>query len=139
MTGGHGGPFGAVIARGDKVLGEGFNRVLHDNDPTAHAEVVAIRNACKSVGSFDLTGCTVYASSQPCPMCLAAIYWSRADAVYFANTVEDAARIGFDDSFFYEELAKSIDMRTLKQIRVEVPEAIRAFEKWAAKADRTEY
>lgn len=130
MTAGCGGPFGAVIVRGDEVIGEGFNRVLLDNDPTAHAEIVAIRHACKHLKNFSLTGCVVYASSQPCPMCLAAIYWSRADAVLFANTIEDAAAIGFDDRFFYEELTRSVDVRSIPQHRIHLPEARAVFDEW---------
>ncbi|HQY88101.1 MAG TPA: nucleoside deaminase [Tepidisphaeraceae bacterium] len=139
MTTGCGGPFGAVVVRGDKVIGEGFNRVLIDNDPTAHAEVVAIRSACKHLKDFSLTGCVVYASSQPCPMCLAAIYWSRADSVVFANTIDDAAAIGFDDRFFYEELTKSIDMRSIPQTRVLVPEARAVFDEWNSMQNKRPY
>jgi len=139
LTAGFGGPFGAVVVKDDRIIGEGFNRVLHDNDPTAHAEIVAIRRACDALKTFDLTGCDVFASSQPCPMCLAAIYWSRVDRVYFANTIDDAAAIGFDDSFFYEELKQPLENRKLPQIRVNVPTAIKAFEAWAAKADKKQY
>jgi tRNA(Arg) A34 adenosine deaminase TadA len=139
MSAGFGGPFGAVVVKGDAIVGEGFNRVLHDNDPTAHAEVVAIRRACEALKTFDLTGCEVFASSQPCPMCLAAIYWSRADRVYFANTISDAAAIGFDDAFFYEELKQPTEQRKLPQIRVHLPEAIQAFEMWKVMAGKTPY
>lgn len=139
MTAGFGGPFGAVVVKEGRNIGEGFNRVLRDNDPTAHAEVVAIRRACEAIQSFDLTGCVVFASSQPCPMCLAAIYWSRAECVYFANTITDAAVIGFDDAFFYEELKQPVEQRNLPQIRVHLPEAIKAFEMWKAMADRRPY
>lgn len=139
MKAGFGGPFGAVVVKGDLIVGEGFNRVLHDNDPTAHAEIVAIRRACDHLKSFDLSGCEVFASSQPCPMCLAAIYWSRADRVYFANTIADAAAIGFDDSFFYEELSRPLENRKLPQIRVYVPTAIKAFEMWGELAGKKRY
>ncbi|MCS7034819.1 MAG: nucleoside deaminase [Phycisphaerae bacterium] len=136
---GRGGPFGAVVVRGQRIIGEGCNRVLCDQDPTAHAEIVAIRAAAAALRSFDLRGCEIFASSQPCPMCLAAIYWARIDRVYFANTIEDAARIGFDDSLFYREIALPIEQRSLPQVRVELPEAIRAFELWIAKPDRIPY
>ncbi|HRK30147.1 MAG TPA: nucleoside deaminase [Tepidisphaeraceae bacterium] len=139
MSDGFGGPFGAVVVKADRIVGEGFNRVLHDNDPTAHAEVVAIRHACAHLNTFDLSGCEVFASSQPCPMCLAAIYWARASKVYFANTIADAATIGFDDSFFYDELRLPLGGRTLPQIHVVVPEAIKAFNLWGAMANRRAY
>jgi tRNA(Arg) A34 adenosine deaminase TadA len=134
-----GGPFGAVVARGDVIIGEGFNRVVCDHDPTAHAEIVAIRKAAAAMKNFELAGCEIFASSQPCPMCLAAIYWARIEHVYFANTVEDAAMIGFGDSLFYREIALPIEKRSLPQTQVNVPEAIRAFEIWAKKPDRMPY
>jgi guanine deaminase len=107
MAQGHGGPFGALVVRGDQVLAEGFNQVTGLHDPTAHAEVNAIRAACKSLGGFALTGCEIYSSCEPCPMCLSAIYWARLDRLYFAATRTDAAEIGFDDAFLYAEIALS--------------------------------
>lgn len=139
MTAGFGGPFGAVIVRGDTIVGEGFNRVLRENDPTAHAEIVAIRAACKKLGTFRLKGCEIFASAQPCPMCLAAIYWSRIDRIWFANTVEQARQINFDDSLFYEELVKPADRRRVEQIHVDLPEAWAVFEAWRDKPDKTPY
>lgn len=136
---GCGGPFGAVIVRGEQVIGEGHNRVPADNDPTAHAEVVAIRAACRHVGSFSLAGCEIFASSQPCPMCLAAIYWARIERVWFANTVEDARAIGFDDSKFYAELALPPGRRSIPQVHVPMPEALRVFQDWAQDPARVRY
>lgn len=100
-----GGPFGAIVVKGNEVVGKGYNSVLSDNDPTAHAEITAIRNACKTLGSFQLEGCEIYTSCEPCPMCLGAIYWARPDRVYFANTRNDAEQAGFDDSFIYKEIS----------------------------------
>src|SRR3990167_1516342 len=114
MVEGKGGPFGAVVVKNGKIIAEGFNKVTSTNDPSAHAEVVAIRNACKKLKSFQLTGCEIYTSCEPCPMCLGAIYWARPDRVYFANTREDAANIGFDDQFIYEEINRSIQKRKFK-------------------------
>ncbi len=140
MDGNHGGPFGAVIADGTKVVGQGFNRVLETNDPTAHAEVLAIRDACQSLNSFSLQGLTLYSSCEPCPMCLAAAYWARLDAVYFANTRSDAARIGFDDAAIYAEVKRAPELRKeLPTIHFPCPTAATAFENWQAKADRTDY
>jgi tRNA(Arg) A34 adenosine deaminase TadA len=139
MTAGFGGPFGAVIVKNNQIVGEGFNRVLRDNDPTAHAEVVAIRNACKHLSTFDLSGCELFASSQPCPMCLAATYWSRACKVYFSNTIADAKAIGFDDSQFYEELNLPLENRSLPQVHIVVPETAKAFEMWSKKENKTRY
>src|SRR5205085_9779624 len=108
-----GGPFGCVIVKGDTIVGRGNNRVTSSNDPTAHAEVVAIRDACKNLGTFQLDGCEVYTSCEPCPMCLRAIYWARPKVIYFANNREDAANIGFDDSMIYDEMAAKIEMRKI--------------------------
>jgi len=113
MASGRGGPFGALVVRGDEVLAEGFNQVTTALDPTAHAEVVAIRAACQRLGGFSLAGCQIYSSCEPCPMCLAAIYWARLDRLYFAASRSDAAAIGFDDEFLYQELAKNTRERQL--------------------------
>jgi tRNA(Arg) A34 adenosine deaminase TadA len=134
-----GGPFGAVVVKGGQIVGEGFNRVLIDCDPSAHAEIVAIRHAGKALGTFELRGCEIFASGQPCPMCLAAIYWSRIDRVYFANTIEQAAEIGFDDCNFYGQLALPLEQRSVPQIHVPVEEAAAVFGAWAKKIDKTKY
>ena len=134
-----GGPFGAVVVRGDEVLATAHNRVVGDNDPTAHAEIGAIRAACAALGSFQLDGCELYASCEPCPMCLGAIYWARPAAVFFSATREDAAQAGFDDAFIYEEIALPREARTLRMRRVEHPQAGEPFAAWAAKPDRVEY
>ena len=125
-----GGPFGCVIVKDGRIVGEGFNQVTTTNDPTAHAEVVAIRNACKNLGSFQLQGCSIYTSCEPCPMCLGAIYWARPKAIYYANTKNDAAAIDFDDAFIYQELARPIEQRTLFTRQLMRDEALAAFEKW---------
>ena len=111
VTSGVGGPFGAVVVRGGEMVATGVNLVTATNDPTAHAEVVAIRAACQALGSFQLTGCEVYTSCEPCPMCLAALYWARCDAIFYGNTAADAAAAGFDDSFLYQEIARPLDQR----------------------------
>lgn len=134
-----GGPFGAVIARGGEVVATGVNRVTANNDPTAHAEVSAIRAAALRLGTFDLSDCEIYTSCEPCPMCLGAIYWARLGKVYFANTNDDARDIGFDDSFIYEELALPRDRRKLPSEKMMRNEAIRAFEMWEGKEDKVEY
>src|SRR6202046_179086 len=113
---GRGGPFGAVIVRGGKIIAEGVNSVTATNDPTAHAEMVAIREACRKLGSFELTGCEIYTSCEPCPMCLGAIYWARPDRVYFGSTAEDAANAGFDDSFIYREISQLHAQRKIPMI-----------------------
>jgi len=136
---GAGGPFGAVVVRGDDVLATGHNQVVGTNDPTAHAEIGAIRAACASLRSFQLDGCDLYASCEPCPMCLGAIYWARPRAVFFSATREDAAQAGFDDAFIYEEMALPREARTLPLRRVEHPRAGDPFAAWAAKPDRVEY
>lgn len=125
-----GAPFGAVIVKEDKIIGEGANRVISTNDPTAHAEIVAIRNACKKLGTFELRGCEIYASCEPCPMCLGAIYWARLSTIYYANTKGDAAKIGFDDSFIYEQLELPPQERSIPMIRLELEEAKQAFRAW---------
>ncbi|MEG1553474.1 MAG: nucleoside deaminase [Rikenellaceae bacterium] len=134
-----GGPFGAVIAREGVIIATGQNRVTADNDPTAHAEVSAIRAAATKLGSFDLSGCQIYTSCEPCPMCLGAIYWAHLDRMYYGNTKHDAAKIGFDDAFIYKELEVSPAERKLKSEVLLPKEAIKAFEDWEAKVDKTEY
>jgi len=134
-----GGPFGCVIVKNDKIIAEGFNRVTSMNDPTAHAEIVAIRKACRKLKSFQLEECTIYASCEPCPMCFGAIYWARPKMVYFACTKKDAAKIDFDDQFIYDELEKKIDTREIQFIRLMRKDAIPVFQKWAEKIDKTKY
>lgn len=134
-----GGPFGAVIARGAEIIATGVNSVTRANDPTAHAEVSAIRNACTSLGTFKLPGCTVYSSCEPCPMCLSALYWAGVSRIYYGNTKEDAAAIDFSDKFIYDELALAPSGRHIPQIHMENTGAIRAFEQWASKPDKTPY
>jgi guanine deaminase len=136
---GAGGPFGALVARGDEVLSRAHNQVVSTNDPTAHAEIGAIRAACAVLNSFQLDDCELYASCEPCPMCLGAIYWARPRAVFFSATRDDAAAAGFDDAFVYDELALPPGARTLPMQRVELAEAAAPFAAWAARADRVEY
>lgn len=135
----YGGPFGAVIVKDGKIIGEGFNRVISSNDPTAHAEVVAIREASKNINNFDLSGSVIFASCEPCPMCLAAIYWANIAEIYYANTKNDAADIGFRDDFIYSEFDKSIDKRDKKCSQLLRGEAIKVFTNWASKQDKVEY
>ena len=134
-----GGPFGAVVVCNGRVIATGVNQVTAANDPTAHAEVVAIRAACKALGTFQLTGCIVYTSCEPCPMCLAALYWSRCDAIYYGNSANDAAAIGFDDSFLYEQVALPIESRKLPMQRLIPEEAIASFEAWRNQPNKIEY
>ena len=134
-----GGPFGAVIVRDGEVIATGTNRVVPNADPTAHAEVTAIRNACAKLGTFQLTGCTVYSSCEPCPMCLGAIYWAHLDKIYYGNNREDAAKIGFDDDFIYREIELKPEMRSLPSEILMQEEAIKAFKMWTEKEDKTEY
>lgn len=134
-----GGPFGAVIVRDGEVIAEGFNLVTSENDPTAHAEVVAIRRACEKLGTFSLEGCEIYTSCEPCPMCLSAIYWARLEAIYFANTREDAADIGFDDDFLYREIPKELNERTVPTKQIVLDEARSVFEEWRVKPDKIMY
>ena len=134
-----GGPFGAVIARQGEIVAEGSNCVTLHNDPTAHAEVTAIRNATQKLGTFDLSGCEIYTSCEPCPMCLGAIYWAHLDKIYFANNRKDAARIGFDDDFIYQELElKPEDRKKPSEVFMQ-SEARKAFDMWQDKTDKTEY
>jgi len=134
-----GGPFGAIVVRNGEIIAEGCNQVTSTNDPTAHAEVVAIRNACEKLGSFQLDDCVIYTSCEPCPMCLGAIYWARPAQVFYGCTREDAAEIGFDDQFIYDEIEKTIDERHLKIVNFLRDEALVVFENWANKPDKTEY
>lgn len=134
-----GGPFGAVIVREGQIIAKGANSVTATNDPTAHAEVVAIRQACEKLQTFDLSGCEIYASCEPCPMCLGAIYWARLDKLYFANTKSDAAAIHFDDQFIYEELEKPLDQRSLFTRQLLRDEALEAFKTWSQMDQKIEY
>lgn len=134
-----GGPFGCVVVKNGEIIGEGNNRVTSTNDPTAHAEVIAIREACKTVDSFQLDGCSIYTSCEPCPMCLGAIYWARPERVFFACTRDDAAQIGFDDDFIYEELEKANNEREMVAVELMRDEALEVFRQWAAKPDKVEY
>ena len=134
-----GGPFGAIVVCDGEIVGEGCNRVTSTNDPTAHAEVVAIREACKKLNSFQLAGCIIYTSCEPCPMCLGAIYWARPKQMFFACTREDAAEVGFDDQLIYEELERPIAERRIESINFLRDEGLTVFENWANKTDKTEY
>ena len=134
-----GGPFGAVIARGGEIIATGVNRVTANCDPTAHAEVSAIRAAAQKLGTFNLSGCEIYSSCEPCPMCLGAIYWARLDRLFYGNTKADAARIGFDDAFIYKELTLPLSERTLRAEQLLGKEAIATFEAWEQKTDKTPY
>ena len=134
-----GGPFGAVVVRDGEVIATGANSVTITNDPTAHAEVNAIREACRRENTFSLKGCTVYSSCEPCPMCLSALYWAGVSRIIFGNTQQDADRINFSDEFLYKELAKPMLYRAIPCLHMDNSFTIRAFEKWAAKADKVEY
>ena len=134
-----GGPFGCIIVKDDTIIGRGNNKVTSSNDPTAHAEVVAIRDACKNLGTFQLDDCEIYTSCEPCPMCLGAIYWARPKVVYFANSRQDAANIGFDDSMIYEELGIDLDKRKIPIINLGSEDALKIFEEWQNKEDKIEY
>lgn len=134
-----GGPFGAVIVRSGKIIGEGWNQVTSINDPTAHAEVIAIRNACKNLSEFELRGAEIYTSCEPCPMCLAAIYWARIEKIYYGNTRSDAAKICFDDEFLYEELTKDINQRKIPMKQMSAAEALEVFKEWEQKIDKIPY
>jgi guanine deaminase len=139
MNDGAGGPFGAVIVRDGQVLAEGWNQVTSTNDPTAHAEVTAVRLACAAIGDFSLEGATLYTSCEPCPMCLASAYWARVSRIVYANTRADAAAIGFDDSLIYEEIAKPVSERVIPMDHVPSLEAKAAFDAWADKGDKVRY
>lgn len=134
-----GGPFGAVIVRNGTIVGKGYNCVTSSNDPTAHAEVVAIRDACKNLSSFQLSDCEIYCSCEPCPMCLSAIYWARIEKIYYANTKADAAKIGFDDAFIYQEIIKPATERKIPSENMMSNEAWIVFELWQRKEDKTNY
>jgi guanine deaminase len=134
-----GGPFGCVIVKDGSIVAEGYNRVTAINDPTAHAEVTAIRNACEKLNSFQLDDCIIYTSCEPCPMCLGAIYWARPKAVYYANTKTDAAAILFDDNFIYKEIELGIQNRKLPFKQIMNKEALEAFKMWSSKTDKKEY
>ena len=134
-----GGPFGCVIVKDDKIIAEGSNKVTSNNDPTAHGEIVAIREACKKLNNFSLNQCELYSTCEPCPMCLSAIYWARIKKIYYGNTREDARKIDFDDSLIYTELQKSIDKRKIPMIQIMRNEALKAFELWDKKKDKIKY
>ena len=135
----HGGPFGAIVVCNGKMVGRGWNRVTSSNDPTAHAEVTAIREACKKLKSFRLDGCELYTSCEPCPMCLAAIYWARMGNIYYANSRKDAARIDFDDEFLYREVALPISRRKIPMKQMLRKEALKVFAAWVEKSDKIRY
>lgn len=139
VRGGKGGPFGAVIVRDGTIIAQSANTVVPEHDPTAHAEVAAIRLACKAIGSYSLEGCTIYASCEPCPMCLAAIYWARISKLYYANTNEDAADIGFDDDFIYQEIEKPRDDRKIPAVRILRDEAQQVFSLWKISDQKIDY
>ena len=134
-----GGPFGSVIVRDNKIISEGFNKVTSTNDPTAHGEIVAIREACKNLKVFNLNGCELYSTCEPCPMCLSSIYWAHIDKIYYANTRDDAQKIDFDDSLIYSELQKNLKKRKIPMVQIMRNEALKAFELWDKKADKVKY
>jgi tRNA(Arg) A34 adenosine deaminase TadA len=134
-----GGPFGALVVKDGEIIAEGTNRVTRQHDPTAHAEVVAIRKAARKLGTFDLSGCEIYTSCEPCPMCLGAIYWARLDCLYYGNSKADAKQIGFDDSFIYDEIKIAPELRKIKMEQYLSDEAIAAFKKWQNKDDKIAY
>ena len=134
-----GGPFGCVLVKDDKIIAEGFNKVTSTNDPTAHGEIVAIRESCKKLNTFNLKGCDLYSSCEPCPMCLSAIYWSHIDNIYYANTRDDAKKIDFDDSFIYLEISKNMKDRKIKMKQMLRDEALKAFKIWDEKKDKVKY
>ena len=134
-----GGPFGSVIAKDDKIISEGMNRVTINNDPTAHGEITAIRQACKKLNTFDLNGYELYTNCEPCPMCLSAIYWSHIDKVYYANTKDDAHKIDFLDPIIYTELQKSNEEKKIQMVQMMREEGLKAFEIWDKKADKIKY
>jgi tRNA(Arg) A34 adenosine deaminase TadA len=139
VTSGRGGPFAAVIVQGGEIVGSGTNQVTATNDPTAHGEIVAIRNACAALGTFQLHRCQIYSSCEPCPMCLAAIYWARCDAIFYGSTAADAAAAGFDDAFLYEELKRPIGQRKIPTVNLLPEKAISSFDAWRAQADKIDY
>lgn len=139
MAAGEGGPFAALVVKDGQIISKGWNCVTSQNDPTAHGEVMAIRNACKTLGTFHLEGCEIYSSCEPCPMCLSAIYWARLDALYFAGSMADAAGAGFDDRFLYKELSKPWNERALKSEQALQQEAQNVFKLWKKNPDRVDY
>ncbi len=139
MEQGAGGPFGCVVVKGDKIIAEGWNQVTSTNDPTAHAEVTAIRKACEKLNSFQLDECVIYTSCEPCPMCLGAIYWARPKKVFYACDRQDAASIAFDDQFIYDEIDAPINTRKIPFAQIGQNQALKVFKAWATKADKTEY
>jgi len=134
-----GGPFGCVLVKNEKIVSEGSNKVTSTNDPTAHGEIVAIREACKKINNFSLKGLELYSTCEPCPMCLSAIYWARIDKIYYANTRKDAQKIDFDDSLIYSEFKKDIDKRKIPMIQMMRDEALQAFKLWDKKKDKVKY
>jgi len=136
---GKGGPFAALVVKDGEILATGTNVVTTACDPTAHADVVAIREACRKLGEFQLAGCEIYTTCEPCPMCLGAIYWARPERVYFGNTASDAAAIGFDDSFIYQQLGVALDERAIPMVQMMREEALAAFQEWERKSDRIRY
>ena len=134
-----GGPFASVIVKDDKIIAEGSNKVVLTNDPTAHGEIVAIRQACKNLNNFILSGYELYSTCEPCPMCLSAIYWAHIDKIYYANTRDDAQKIDFDDSLIYSELQKNIEKRKIPTVQMMREEALKAFELWDKKTDKVKY
>ncbi len=136
---GTGGPFGCVVVKDNKIIAEGSNKVTFSNDPTAHAEIVAIRDACKKLNTFKLSGCDIYTSCEPCPMCLSAIYWSHIDNIYYANTRNDAKKINFDDSMIYSEFSKKIEDRKIPIKQLLSDEALKALDIWDKKKDKIKY
>ncbi|HTW59217.1 MAG TPA: nucleoside deaminase [Terriglobales bacterium] len=136
---GQGGPFGAVIVKDGSILAEGVNRVTSTNDPTAHAEVVAIREACAKLGAFELNDCEIYTSCEPCPMCLGAIYWARLTRIYYGNAAADASAIGFDDSFIYRELGHTLPQRAIPMVQTMREQALAAFRAWQEKPNKILY
>src|SRR5277367_5916793 len=139
VTSGRGGPFGAVIVRGEEIIATGTNLVTATNDPTAHGEIVAIRNACTAIRSFVLTGCDIYTSCEPCPMCLAAIYWARCDVIFYGSIAADAAAAGFDDAFLYDEVKRPVNQRKIPTVNLLREKAISSFDAWRAHAGRIDY
>jgi tRNA(Arg) A34 adenosine deaminase TadA len=139
VTSGRGGPFGAVIVRDGEIIATGANLVTARNDPTAHGEIVAIRNACTALGSFQLAGCHIYTSCEPCPMCLGAIYWARCDAIFYGSSAADAAAAGFDDAFLYDEIKRPISQRKIPAVSLLQDKAISSFDAWRAQAGRIDY
>ena len=135
----NGGPFGCIIVKENKIIAEGVNRVTFNNDPTAHAEIIAIRNACKKLNTFNLEKCELYTSCEPCPMCLSAIYWSHIDKIYYGNSRLDASKIGFDDDFIYNELNKDLSSRKIQMKQISQKEAKKAFLDWDKKIDKVKY